>query len=165
KIFIIIIISFIQSCSENNLIDEENIGNGRIDLNGSIENIIIGMDSLSVINKFGEPDYYGIADIIIENIILGYHTDKQGVIEVTLFEDYVIDSVFAVFGVIVKKGYLGTAKNGLGIGSKREEVSNLLGTEISYDVPNGLSQFNTRFIFNYDEEDRVNQITMVYNKN
>lgn len=152
------------SCSETSLNEETDIGNSRINLNGRIENIVIGMDSISVINELGEPDYYGYAEIQINNIILGYNTDEDGALEITLFEDFVVDSSFAVMGVRVRREYLGSAQNGLGIGSTKQEVLRLLNTETSYYVPEGLCNFNTVFLFSYDDKDKVDQISMDYYK-
>ncbi|MFZ1288903.1 MAG: hypothetical protein WAR79_02345 [Melioribacteraceae bacterium] len=161
RIIIILFLVNILGCSETSP-TEEKLGNGRISLKGNIENITIGMDSLSVINKLGEPDYYGIADIIIENIILGYQIDENGSLEISLFNDYLVDSIFTVFQVKVRLEYLGTTENGIGIGSSKQEVIKFLGNEITYNVPKEYCEFNTRFIFSYNEQDIVDQIAMAY---
>jgi len=150
------------SCSETSITEETDIGNGRINLNGSIEGIEIGMDSSSVINILGKPDYEGIADIGIKNIILGYQTDEHGDLMITLFDDFHVDSTFAVYGITVRLQYLGTSKNGLGIGSTKQDVLRLLNTETIYYVPEEKSNFNTMFLFSYNDQDRVQQISMDY---
>lgn len=138
------------------------IGNGRINLNGSIEGIEIGMDYDTVVGKLGKPDYYGEADLAINNIMLGYITDVNGRLEITLFEDYLIDSTFAVFGIFVRDQYLGSADNGIGMGSTKQDVIRLLNTDANYYVPEEQCEFNTRFYFYFNDQDRIDQIEMVY---
>ncbi|MFH1194556.1 MAG: T9SS type A sorting domain-containing protein [bacterium] len=111
----------------------------RLILCQSIDDVEIGDDSLTLIEKLGYPDYIGGADI--DGYIFCYLDDNNYTFQlyITLFPT----SKPLVFEVEVNRFYEGKTKEGVKIGMYRNEVIRLLGP------PNGGSEPGPPTIYDY----------------
>ncbi len=96
----------------------------RIILGQSIEGVEIGDDSLTVINKLGEPDYVGEGDF--DGYIFYYTKGSLSDTYVFISKDRALG--LGVIGVHVEGTYRGKTKHGITVNSGRDFVINVLGT-------------------------------------
>lgn len=169
-----LIVMFGVSCNESPTNNDAEIGNGRIVLNGSIDGIKIGDDTLSVIQKLGRPDYF--ADLDLDAFVWGYKVDNTGSLEIGFVKNYPITSIYSVFQLDARQGYEGKTIEGIGIGSSRDFVRSKLGNECVAVQGNNLNMdyyrkaktpegyLGTVFYFDYDENNYITTISMQYSK-
>ncbi|MCG6959647.1 T9SS type A sorting domain-containing protein [bacterium BMS3Abin03] len=136
----------------------------RIILYQSIDDVEEGDDSLTVINKLGEPNY--ISDADLDGYIFHYYNESIGLdLAITLYPTSAPKVV-----VIEADGiYSGKTKEGVNIGMYREETLKLLGMPL-YTVPGSppiedfykdpLGYLPSSFLFTYDENEKLIRIRM-----
>jgi len=170
KIFIILI-TFEIGCRElpvDAVLETERAG---ILLDGSIEGVRIGDDTLAVIQKLGKPDYFG--DVSSNAFIWGYVNDSLDALEISFVKNYPVELIYSVLHVDARVGYKGKTIDSVGIGSNKNLVRSKLGPEC---VPLNGSLFidyykseetkegylSTAFYFYYNGYGDVIQISMRY---
>jgi len=112
-----------------NFIAEE----ARIILGRSIDGVKIGDDSMTVINKIGQPDTI-VGDDFVGVIFKYYRVDNpHSFMMISIFQDSLLTNGTAVFFLEVDSPYVGKTKEGVGIGTPREITWQLLGIPTNTD--------------------------------
>lgn len=149
-----------------------NVEKARIILCRSIDEVKIGDDSLTVVNKLGKPDTIYYADL--DGWIFAYIDD--GNIHQRTYITLINNPIFisqsnAVISVEIGIPYTGKTKEGVGLGMNRDEVIKRLG-EPTYTVPNRLPHydyynyepiegyFKSNFLLSYDEDNVLKSVSI-----
>lgn len=138
----------------------------RIIMYESIEGIKLGDDSLSVIEKLGEPNHIEYPNF--NGYSLVYQRGSIGNAEIIRVDLYPVDSA-SVVAISVDGSYSGKTEEGIGLGANREEVISKIGYPDYYDTNFPPTDYydamiqppliHGKFIFYYDQNFSVRQIT------
>lgn len=146
--------------------DNERDFEARIVLGRSIDNVMIGDDSLTVVRKIGEPDT--IVGDDFQGVIFKYFRDENpySFMMILIAQNSNLVSGTRAFLVEVQSPYSGETREGVGIGTLRDDALRLLGVPTSsdttgsaiivdyYNVPPPPGGLPTLFLFVYDFGDR-----------
>ncbi len=150
-----------QIVDDNTTINFE-MEKARILLFKSIDGVKIGDDSLTVIQKLGEPDYIGQSGDC-DCYILQYYTGIHQGIDIFLIKGFVFDDMYSVFHISGNEIYSGKSTEGIGIGTNREQVIKELGEAPSdyYSIsPIPYGYYKTYMKFIYDSSQNIKVIIM-----
>ncbi|KAB2848493.1 MAG: T9SS type A sorting domain-containing protein [Ignavibacterium sp.] len=139
----------------------------RIIMYESIEGIRLGDDSLSVIEKLGEPSHIEYPNF--NGYTLVYQRGAIGNVEIVRVDLYPVDSA-SVVAISVEGSYIGKTKEGVGLGTSRDEVISKIGYPDYYDqsLPPTDSYrkevqpplIQGQFLFYYDQDLKIRQIIL-----
>ena len=100
----------------------------RIVLRESVDGVKFGDSEQTVVQKLGQPD--DIAQGDFPGVTYEYNTGKYATMHVTIYSPGVLHS--GVVYISVQSPYPGATKDGIGIGSPRESVRQILGQPDSH---------------------------------
>ena len=171
EILIILILILLISCKESPSENEKIVGNGRLDINGSIDSVNIGDLPERVIQLWGEPTYWIDGDF--DGFGYGYDFGQ------VTFWKIPVDSIYTVTFIQLNSNYEGETLEGIGMGSSRTDVldylrppdritpvesDSSLSFVATYLIDTDDQYYGTMFLFFFDENELLYKIDMNYHQ-
>lgn len=169
EIIFTLILALHISCKDSPSETEKILGNGRLNINGSIDSVKIGDLPERVKELLGEPQYWIEGDF--DGFGYGYDFGR------VTFMKIPVDSIYKATFISLNNNYEGETIEGMGIGSKRTDVLNFirppdkagqvqsdssLSYIDSYIINQNENYYSTIFFFFYDGNEILFKIDMNY---
>jgi hypothetical protein len=169
KILLTLFLALHISCKESPSENEKIVGNGQLNINGSIDSVKIGDLPERVIELLGEPTSWIDGDF--DGFGYGYDFGQ------VTFWKIPVDTIYTATFIHINSNYEGETIDGIGMGSTRTDVlkyirppdkmspvdgDSSLSFVDSYIIDKNENYFGTRFLFFYDGNEMLYRIEMSY---